>query len=157
MVVAHEVLTGVAMLTVAVIYGTDVFCAVVQRSAMARVADDVMVTTMGFVHLYGDKRLPIPGALGLLTTVTTAVTAVISGQGAAIAAGCVAVAALLVWFVIYGRVSAPVNRKLTSAAETGQTPEDARELQRTWDAVINMRSALQGIALASLYVGAVII
>lgn len=150
---AHQVLAGIAILAVGIIYGTDMFCAVVQRPAMARVTDSVLTTTMGEIHRYGDQRLKFPGALGLLSTVAAAVAATISGAGtAAIVAGFVAVGALLVWFVIYGRVSAPVNAQFTAAVDANQTPPNARALQVTWDSVINLRSVLQGVALLALYV-----
>ncbi|WP_280200804.1 DUF1772 domain-containing protein [Nocardia cyriacigeorgica] len=153
---AHQVLAGIAVLAVGIIYGTDVFCAVVQRSAMAQVSDEVLTSAMGYIHLYGDQRLKFPGAIGLIASVATAITAVVTGQNAAaIAASIVAVVALGVWFGIYGRVSVPVNAALTAAAVAGQTPAEARDLQRTWDSVINVRAALQGIAVLSLFISAV--
>ncbi|WP_067651783.1 hypothetical protein [Nocardia harenae] len=153
---AHQVLTGIAILLVGVIYGTDVFCAVVQRSAMARVSDEVLTAAMGYIHLYGDQRLKFPGGLGLVATVAAAVTAAVTGRGAtAVVADVVAVLALLVWFGLYGRISAPVNAELTAAAVEGRVPAEARALQRTWDSVIDLRSALQGIAVAALFAGAV--
>ena len=53
----------VSVLAAAIVYGTDVFCAVVQRPALARVDDRALVAVMGNVHLYGDRRMPVPGAL----------------------------------------------------------------------------------------------
>ncbi|MFE6921010.1 DUF1772 domain-containing protein [Nocardia sp. NPDC057663] len=154
---AHQVLAGIAILAVAVIYGTDVFCAVVQRAAMARVGDGVLTAAMGYIHLYGDQRLKFPGAIGLITTLAAAVTGALTGRGiGSVVAGFVAVAALIVWFGIYGRISAPVNARLTAAAEANQVPPDARALQQTWDSVINPRAGLQGIALLSLYLSSVL-
>ncbi|HEX4559854.1 MAG TPA: hypothetical protein VH166_11865, partial [Mycobacterium sp.] len=46
--------------------GTDVFCALVQRPALARVDDRALATVMGNVHRYGDRRMPIPGVLGII-------------------------------------------------------------------------------------------
>ena len=51
---------------------------------------------------------------------------------------------------VYAKVSAPVNKRLTAAATQGTTPDNARYLQRTWDGVINLRVALQLIALLAL-------
>ena len=51
-------LTGV--LAAGIIYGTDVFCALVQRPALARLDDATMAAAMGRVHQYGDRRLPAP-------------------------------------------------------------------------------------------------
>ena len=52
-------LTGV--LTAEIIYGTDVFCALVQRPALARLDDATMAAVMGRVHEYGDRRLRVAG------------------------------------------------------------------------------------------------
>jgi hypothetical protein len=67
-------------------------------------------------------------------------------------AAAVAVAAQVVWLVIYLRISAPVNRALTSAARAGQVPADARSLQSRWDSVITARAALQAAAAIALCV-----
>ncbi len=67
----------------------------------------------------------------------------------AIAAG-VAVVLLLVWLVLYTRVSAPINRQLTAAADSGQLLPNVRALQANWDRIINARAILQGLALAAL-------
>jgi hypothetical protein len=58
-------LAGAALMARAVIYGTDVFCAIVQRPALARVDDRALTSMMGRVHQYGDRRLPAPGVLGI--------------------------------------------------------------------------------------------
>ena len=57
---------------------------------------------------------------------------------------------LLSWLVLYLRISAPINRRLTLAAENGDTPPDARQLQQSWDRIINARAIIQGLALGSL-------
>jgi hypothetical protein len=59
---------------------------------------------------------------------------------------------LLVWLTLYARVSAPINRQLTAAADTGQVLPNARALQAKWDRIIGARAMLQGLALAALCV-----
>ena len=59
----------IAVLGTAVVYGTDVFCAMVQRPALARVDDRALVAVMGNVHHYGDRRMPVPGVLGMAAAV----------------------------------------------------------------------------------------
>ena len=54
----------IAVLSTAVVYGTDVFCAIVLRPALALVDDRALVVVMGRVHRYGDRRMPVPGVLG---------------------------------------------------------------------------------------------
>ncbi len=146
----------VAVLGTAIVYGTDVFCAMVQRPALARVDDQALVAVMGNVHAYGDRRMPLPGAVGLIAAAASAVLAGAAGRFTeAIAAGG-AVVLLLVWLVLYLRVSAPINRQLTAAADADQVPPNARVLQRDWDRIITARAALQGLAVAALCVMLVI-
>jgi hypothetical protein len=150
MTILSHALAGAALMAGAVIYGTDMFCAIVQRPALARVDDGALTSVMGRVHQYGDRRLPVPGALSVIAAAAAAVTAGIAGHTVAAAAAGAAVAALAVWLIIYLRISAPVNHMLTSAAASGHIPPDARALQRRWDSVITTRAILQAAALAAL-------
>jgi ABC-type nickel/cobalt efflux system permease component RcnA len=145
-----QVLIAASVLAVGIVYGTDVFCAIILRPALALVDDRTLVSTMGRVHDFGDRRLRVPGVVGLISAVAgTAVIAVAGHLGATIA-GAIAVLALAIWLVIYVRVSAPVNARLTAAAKHGETPSDARLLQQRWDSVIAARSGLQLLAILSL-------
>ena len=140
----------VAVLGTGVVYGTDVFCAMVQRPALARIDDRALLAVMGNVHRYGDRRMPVPGVLGLVAAAISAVFAAASGRWVqAIAAG-VAVALLLVWLLIYLRVSAPINRRLTAAIGQPDPPMNVRELQHNWDRIITIRAVLQGLAVTAL-------
>jgi hypothetical protein len=140
----------IAVLGTAVVYGTDVFCAFVQRPALARVDDRALVAVMGNVHRYGDARMPVPGVIGIAAAVVSAVFAAASGRWVqAIAAG-VAVGLLLVWLALYLLVSAPINRRLTAAADQPESPVDARALQQKWDRIITIRAVLQGLAVTAL-------
>jgi hypothetical protein len=148
--ILSHALAAAAIMAGAVIYGTDAFCAIVQRPALARVDDRTLTSMMGRVHQYGDRRLPVPGALAVAAAALAAVTAAIAGRPAAAATAGAALAALVVWLIIYLRISAPVNRTLTAAAASGQIPPDARSLQRRWDSVITTRAILQAAAVAAL-------
>ena len=56
-----------------------------------------MATVMGRVHEYGDRRLPVPGVIGILAAVTATAAWAVSGSPAgAIAAG-LALIAMLTW------------------------------------------------------------
>ena len=134
------------------VFGTDVFCAMVQRPALARVDDRALVAVMGYVHRYGDRRMPIPGVIGLVATAASAAFAALAGSWAAAIMATAALALLLVWLTLYIRVSAPINRQLTAAAQACQIPTNARALQANWDRVINARAALQGVAVCALCV-----
>ena len=65
----------IAVLGTAVVYGTDVFCALVQRPAVAAIDDRALVAVMGNVHRYGDRRMPLPGAIGIVAAAASAVLA----------------------------------------------------------------------------------
>ena len=59
---------------------------------------------------------------------------------------------LVGWVLLYLRISAPINRALTAAADHDETPANARALQRQWDRIIVPRAVLQGLAVAALCV-----
>jgi hypothetical protein len=141
-----------AVLGTAVVYGTDVFSAIVLRPALAMVDDHALVAVTGSVHRYGDRRMPVPGVLGTFATAATAVLAMATADWAQAIAATAALVLLLVWIVLYARVSAPINRRLTAAAEAGQPLPNGRVLQAEWDRIIGARATLQGLALAALCV-----
>lgn len=140
----------VAVLGTAVVYGTDVLCAMVMRPALALVNDDALVAVTGHVHRYGDRRMPVPGVLGIVAALVATVLAAVSAHRAQAMAAGAAMVLLLMWLVLYTRVSAPINRQLTAAAEAGQPLPNGRALQAKWDSIINARAALQGLAVAAL-------
>jgi hypothetical protein len=142
----------VAVLGTAVVYGTDVFCAVVLRPALASVDDRTLVAVTGRVHRFGDRRMPAPGIIGLLATATSAVLAAVAAQWAQAIASGVALVLLSVWLLLYTQVSAPINRTLTAAADAGRMLSDGRALQAKWDSIIGARALLQGFALGALCV-----
>ncbi len=137
----------VAIVTTALIYGTDLFCALVLRPAASGAADSSVADLLGRVHEYGDRRLPVPGAISVLAT---ALAAAASDHGAARVGGAIALLALLAWLAIYARISAPINKQLRAAAASHTVPADTRTLQQRWDSVIWPRAALQTVALVGL-------
>lgn len=142
----------VAVLGTAVVYGTDVFCALVLRPALRAISDDAVVAVMGSVHRFGDRRMPVPGVVGVGGAAASVLLALVTSHWAQAVAAGIAVAALVIWLVLYTRVSAPINRQLTAAADTGRTLSNARALQVKWDSIIGARAALQGLAVAALCV-----
>lgn len=140
----------IAVMGSAVVYGTDVFCAMVLRPALARVDDRALGAVTGYVHRYGDRRMPVPGAIGVAAAAVSAALAALGANWAQAVPAGVAVLLLLVWLLLYVRVSAPINRQLTAAAASGQVLPDVRLLQANWDRIITARAVLQGLALAAL-------
>jgi len=149
--VLSDVFAAIAVLALAAIYGAEVFAMVVLRSALAHVDEPTLSTTMGRIHQYGDRRLPVFFIVGLLSAILSGVTAALAG-GRAIAVIGVAVLSLLAWLWVFLRISAPINRTLTAAVVSGRNPPDARDLQQRWDRVIPIRLTLQSLALAALCV-----
>ena len=147
-----EILAGLAILANAVIYGTDVFGAIVLRPAIAAVDDRTLTQLLGHVHRIADRRLAAISVAGLIAAVATAVLAVASGHWVSTAAGALATLALIIFAGVYTRISKPVNTALTAAALADRVPGDARQLQARWDSVIDGRAALQTFALAALCV-----
>ncbi len=145
-----HVLIAISILACGVVYGTDVFSAIVLRPALALVDDRTLVSTMGRVHDVADKRMPVPGVVGLMSAIAGTVVAANTGHLSATIAGVCAVAPLLIWLAIYVRVSAPINRQLTAASRSGRTPSNARDLQQRWNHVINVRTFLQMVAISAL-------
>jgi hypothetical protein len=156
-IVLAQLAALLAVLGVGLVWGTDAFCALVQRPALARVDDTALTAVMGNVHRYGDRRMPVPGVVGLAGSLAATVLAALTAHTAAASAAGAAFVLLVVWLVLYVRVSAPINRTLTAAADRGETPADARALQAGWDRVIVLRAALQGLALLALGVTLVLL
>lgn len=145
-----HLLPGIAVLACAAVYGADLFAAVVLRSALSEVDDRTLVDAMGRVHRYGDRRMPVPFAVGVVASLLGAVVALVAGRTPVAVASAVAVVALGCWITVYSRVSAPVNRALTTAAVEGAELPDARALQRRWDSALPLRLTLQAVAVAAL-------
>ena len=94
MTVLAQLLIAAALVATAVIYGTDVFAAVVLRPALAHVDDRTLTGATGYMHDYADRRLPVPGAIGLAATVLGTAVAALAGHPGAVVAGGAAVLAM---------------------------------------------------------------
>lgn len=148
-----QALAGLAIAANAIVYGTDVFAAIVLRPAIAAVDDRTLTQVLGHVHRVADRRFPVIGAVGLVAAAAMAVVAAVSGHQVSAVAGALATLALFIFLAVYTRISKPVNTALTAAALTDRVPRDARQLQARWNSVLNARVAVQTLALAALCVG----
>ena len=90
---------------------------------------------------------------GLIAAVAMSALAAASGHWVSTATAALATLALIIFTGVCTRVSKPVNTALTAAAIADRVPDDARELQARWDFVIDLRVALQTLALAAPCVG----
>lgn len=142
-----DVLATAAALATAVIFGTDTLGALVMRPTFAAVDDATMTRVVGLSHRFGNARMPLPGILSVVAGAAAALTAFLIGRPAAGAAAGSALLLLLVWLVLFNRISLPINMVFIEAAEAGRVPAGARQLQQRWDSIINLRAVLQGTAL----------
>jgi hypothetical protein len=147
MIVVIDVLAIAAAMATGVIFGTDMVGALVMRPTYAAVDDATMTRVVGVAHRFGNARMPVPGILSVVAGAAAALAAFLTGRPAAGVAAGVALLLLLVWLVLFNRVSLPINKVFIEAAEAGRVPAGARGLQERWDSIINLRAALQGVAL----------
>lgn len=85
-----EIIAGLAILANAVIYGTDVFGAIILRPAVAAVDDRTLTQLLGHVHRIADRRLAAISVGGLTAAVATAAVAAASGHWVSTVAGALA-------------------------------------------------------------------
>jgi len=57
------------------------------------------------------------------------------------------VSVLILFVVLYTRLSKPINRLQTEAAKTGGRLDNARELQASWDRSVMIRTPLLVVSL----------
>lgn len=145
---AAPALLVLAVLAAGVVYGTDAFFALVGRAALARSRDAALVDVVGHLHAVADRRMPAVGATALASTLAYALAAGVATPSGRLAL--VALAAMAAHLALYLRVAAPINRRLTAAAEAGTVPAEARAWQRRWDGVIVPRAALLAVAVGAL-------
>jgi hypothetical protein len=105
---------------------------------------------MGSIHLFGDARMPVWGISAILSNFVVAPLSGSGHRGFYFAS----LSMLILFVVIYNRLSKPINRPQTEAAKTGGRLDNARELQASWDRSVMIRTPLlvasllaQGVAL----------
>ena len=87
-------------------------------SSVALVDDRTLVSAMGRVHEFADRRIRVPGIAGLLTAVAATVVFGFAGYVGGTIAGAVAVLAETIWLVIYTGISAPINARADGGRRT---------------------------------------
>jgi hypothetical protein len=135
----------VGILSTAVVWGTDVFFLTIGRSALKRASVSAATEVMGFLHLFADARMPIWGALAIVSNI---LLVVIAGTGRR-SLYALSLGALLLFLIAYNRLSKPINRVQTDAAKTGRSLENGRELQAAWDRSLLIRVPLLFVSLTA--------
>jgi hypothetical protein len=93
---------------------------------------------VGRNHLFGDARMPIWGISAILSKFLLALFSGSGHRGFYFAS----LSMLILFVVIYNRLSKPINRLQTEAAKTGGRLDNARELQASWDRSVMIRTPL---------------
>jgi hypothetical protein len=135
----------------AVIFGTDVFFLTVGRPALRLASQSAATEVMGFIHLFGDKRMPVWGILAMLSNLLL----ILFSRSGHRAFYLLSLSMLILFVVIYGRFSMPINRLQTEAAKTRVRLENAHELQATWDRSLLMRVPLLFVSMLAQFVALV--
>ena len=148
-------LACIAVLSVGVTYGTDTFFALIGRKALAQSSERAIADVLGHLHEVADARMPIFGVLGLLASLAFLV---IAGLGTVESSlGLIALAAQVLFLVLYTVYSKPINVRLRQAARSQQVPADTRQMQERWDRVVVIRAGLLFIAMGCLLLAVVML
>ena len=131
------------ILSTAVVCGTDMFFLTVGRPALRSASPSSGTEVMGFVHIFGDARMPIWGVLAILSNFVLALFGGSGNRGFYFAS----LSMLILFVAIYNRLSKPINRLQSEAAKTGGSLDNARELQASWDRSVKIRTPLLVVSL----------
>jgi hypothetical protein len=146
----NQILLIVATLTIGVVYGTDMFHAIVVKKAAALSSDHAVADLIGHTHLIADKRMPLIGVTGIVSSLL--LTVLNHNASLGIYSG-IALVALISHLTIYLKVAKPINAQMSAAAVAKKTPAAIRSLQERWDSVIYYRAILLTIAMLALITG----
>jgi hypothetical protein len=135
----------------AVIFGTDMFFLTVGRPALRLASQSAATEVMGFVHLFGDRRMPIWGILAIVSNLLL----VLFGTRGHRTFYLLSLSMLILFVVIYNRFSKPINQLQTEAAKNGGRLDNARLLQASWDRSLMMRVPLLSISILAQFVALV--
>ena len=133
----------VGILSTAVVCGTDIFFLTVGRPALRLASPSAGTEIMGFFHMFADARMPIWGMSAILSNFLLVVLGRRGQRGFYSAS----LLMLILFVVIYARLSKPINRLQTEAARTGESLNNGRELQASWDRSLIIRVPLLVVSL----------
>ena len=143
-------LNGIAIVATAVLFGTDVFFALVGKKAAAKSKDSSVADIMGHFHEIADARMPVIGVTAIITTLLQIVLYGATSYGGELAI--IALTVLLIHLAIYFRISKPVNNIMVEGIKFGRIVGNIRQLQQRWDKVIELRAVLLLVAIICLVI-----
>jgi hypothetical protein len=119
------------------------FFLTVGRPALRLASPAAGTEVMGFFHVFGDARMPIWGVLAVLSNLLLGLLTRGGHRGLYL----LSFSVLILFVVIYNRLSKPINRLQTEAARTGRRLDNARELEASWDRSVMIRTPLLAASL----------
>src|SRR5215469_7356358 len=125
----------VGILSTAVVCGTDMFFLTVGRPALRLASSSAGTEVMGFLHMFGDARMPIWGVAAIICNFLLAVLSRGEQRWFYLAA----LSTLILFVIGYLRLSKPINHIQTEAAKKGASLNNGRELQASWDRSLTIR------------------
>ena len=131
------------IVSTAVLWGTDIFFLTVGRSALRMATISATTEVMGFLHMFADARMPIWGAAAMVSNLSL-VALSRTGQRWFYA---VSLLMLLLFLIVYNRLSKPINRLQTEVAKSGRTLDNGREIQAGWNRSLLIRVPLLAISM----------
>ena len=98
---------------------------------------------MGFLHMFGDVRMPIWGVSAILSNLLLAVLSSSEQRWLYFAS----LLMLILFVVAYARWSKPINQLQTETAKNGKSLNNGRGLQTSWDRSLIVRVPLLVVSL----------
>jgi len=133
----------VGILSTAVVCGTDVFFLTIGRPALRLASASAGTEIMGYFHMFADARMPIWGVSAILSNLLL----VVFSRGGQRWLYLASLLMLIMFVIVYDRLSKPINRIQTEAAKTGERLNNGRELQASWDGALLIRVPLLVMSL----------
>jgi hypothetical protein len=133
----------IGILSTAVVCGTDMFFLTVGRPALRLASSSAATEVMGFLHMFGDARMPIWGVSAILSNFLLAVFSTGEQRWFYFAS----LLMLILFVICYGRLSKPINQIQAEAARTGGSLKNGRDLQAAWDRSLIIRVPLLVVSL----------
>jgi hypothetical protein len=133
----------VGILSTAVVCGTDIFFLTIGRPALRLTSSSAGTEVMGFLHMFADARMPIWGISAILSNFLLVMFSSSEQRWFYFAS----LLMLILFVIVYDRLSKPINRLQSEAAKTGKNLNNARELQASWDRSVMIRVPLLVVSL----------
>jgi hypothetical protein len=119
------------------------FFLTIGRPALRLASSSAGTEVMGFLHVFADARMPIWGVSAILSNFLLVVFSRSEQRWFYFAS----LLMLILFVIVYDRLSKPINRLQTEAAKTGKSLNNGRELQASWDRSVMIRVPLLFVSL----------